>query len=177
MDDRDHSLKLIGKQRLGESTEHITLQTLETCRYAAQVLAEQTQRSIDLFTYDLEAAIFDQKPFIDAVGSLALHSDHSRIHILLAYNKLVQKQGHRLVELARQLSSSFEIRKTHIDWRDHSETILIADKTAFARWNHHTRQSGIITFNDRAGASKLMEFFTTVWESSVPDSELRRLYL
>lgn len=177
MDDNENSLKQIGKQRLGESAEHITLQTLETCRYAAQILAEQTQRSIDLFTYDLEAAIFDHQPFLDAVRSLALQSDQSRVHILLAYNKTVQKQGHRLLELARQLSSSFEIRKTHNDWRDYSETILIADKISFARWNHHTRQPGTLTFRDRAGASKLVEFFTTVWEASEPDSELRRLYI
>lgn len=162
---------------LGKTPGRILLSTKEQHREATAHLAAQAVRRLSLFTYDLDATIYDQIPFLDAVKALAIHSHHSKISILLQNNQSVQRNGHRLIQLMLQLPSRIELRRPHPDYIDHPENFLIADGTGYTHRKLYTRYEGEADFYAPLEVQRLEEFFLEVWERSEPDSELRRLSL
>jgi len=162
---------------LGETPGRILLSTKEQHREAAAHLATQANRRISLFTYDLDAPVYDQPSFLDAIKRLAIQSQHSKISILLQNNQRVQRNGHRLVRLMRQLPSRIELRRPHPDYIDHPENFLIVDGVGYIQRELYTRYEGVIDFYAPLEVQRLEEFYLEVWERSEPDSELRRLSL
>ena len=173
MDTVDHLARL----QLGENTEKLHLHHKDEHCVAALRLAEQAKRSISIFTYDLDPALYNQQAFLDAVKLLAIGGPLTRIRILLQNNERVQKQGHRLLELSRRLTSKIEIRRPHNDYINTLENFLIADGTGYLRRTLHTRYEGEVCFNCRLEAGKYENFFNEVWDCSSADSDLRRLHI
>jgi len=138
---------------------------------------EQAQRTLEILSYDLDAALYDRQPFLTAVKHLCLRSQFSRVRILLQNNTRVQKQGHRLVDLARRLPSSCEIRRPHPDYIDRQENFLVADQRAYIRWGLSNRYQGYAAPGNRLKAQHLSNLFDEIWQCSQADSDLRRLYL
>lgn len=169
--------ELINKQQIGSTSTKLRLTEISEYRLACQHLAEQAHRSLFIFSYDLDASLFDQQPFIDAVKQLALQGRSNHIQILLQNNERVQREGHRLIELSRKLTSKIEIRHPHSDYIDTSENYIIADTTGYIRKRMHSGYEGEMDFNDPLVAKNLAEHFSVIWERSEPDSSLRRLYL
>jgi len=162
---------------LGKTPGRILLSTKEQHREAAAQLVSQANRRISLFTYDLDAPVYDQSPFLDAIKRLAIQSPHSKISILLQDNQRVQRNGHRLIRLMRQLPSRIELRRPHPDYIEHPENFLLVDGVGYIQRELYTRYEGIIDFYAPLEVRRLEEFFSEVWEQSEPDSELRRLSL
>ncbi|MES9901573.1 MAG: acyltransferase [Sedimenticola sp.] len=173
----EESLHLIEAQLLGQQGGKLHLMESEEVQLACQRLAEQAVRRLDLFTFDLDATLFDSKPFLEAVKRLTIGSPLSRVSILLQDNHKVQTQGHRLLELARRLTSKIEIRRPHADHINQLENYLLADECGYLLRPLHTSYEADTDFNDRYHARGLTEKFIEVWECSEPDSMLRRLYL
>lgn len=162
---------------LGESSGQIHLNSIGECRDAALSLATQARRSIYIFSYDLDPQIYNQVDFLDAVKNLAIRSEHSRVKILLQNNERVQREGHRLIQLWRRLTSKIEIRKPDADHIDHLENFLLADETGYLLRRLYSDYEATATFNARLEAKQLCTFFNEVWEKSEPDSELRNLHI
>ncbi len=162
---------------LGVSSGTILLHGQEMCRHAALQLANQAQRRIEIFSYDLDAPIYNHTTFLIAVKNLAVRSRHSQIRILLQTNERVLKEGHRLIELWRRLTSSIEIRHPHVDYLEHTENFFLADNTGYLQWDLSNRYEGSIDFYAKLKAERYSDFFAEVWERSEPDSELRHLHI
>jgi hypothetical protein len=169
--------QLLDAAILGKSDGQIPLHGPSECRHAAQRLAEQARHKLFLFSYDLDAPVYDQAPFIEAAKNLAIRSPMSQIRILLQDNERVQKEGHRLVALWRRLTSKIEIRRPHPDYIDHPENFLLVDETGYLRWDLYDRYEGRADFHAMLDAGRYADFFQEVWERSEPDSELRRLHI
>ena len=60
----------ISSMQLGIDGTEFALQTREQVRSMAHRLAAQARRELLLHTEDVEAEIFDQQPFLDAVSRL-----------------------------------------------------------------------------------------------------------
>ena len=163
--------------KLGEDRELIHWQHRDQQRLAAQFLAEQARRTLSLLSYDLAPAVYDQPPFLEAVKQLAIRSPLTEIRILLQSNERVQKQGHRLLELARRLTSKIEIRRPHADYLNYLENFLVVDATGYIRQKAYNQSEGEICFNGKLQATKQQTLFNEIWECSEADSALRRLYL
>lgn len=155
----------------------IKLDGVEEFRSASLQLAGQAQRSLEIFSYDLDATLYDQQPFISAVRKFCLRSQFSQVRILLQNNVQVQKQGHRLVELVRKMPSSMEIRRPSSDYIDHQKYFLVVDQRAYLRWGLSKRYQGYVASDYRLKAQRLSDLFNEIWQCSQSDSELRRLYL
>ncbi|HKJ10589.1 MAG TPA: hypothetical protein VKA76_15990 [Gammaproteobacteria bacterium] len=162
---------------LAESDQSLPLAGSADNREAALSLVTQARRTLDIFTQDLEPMVYDHQPVLDAVRQLALRSRHSRIRVLVKDSHRAVKDGHRLVELARHLSSFIEIRKAHEDARDAAEAFLIADGIGTLHRTLASRFEGTVNFRAPLHARRLAQWFTEVWERSAPDPELRRLHL
>lgn len=172
--DFDHILK---ESILGKTPGRTPLTTKEEHRLATASLVEQAQRRLRIFTYDLDAPVYDQALFSDAVKRLAIQSHHSIIQILLQNNQSVQRNGHQIIRLMRQLPSRIELRRPPLDYIDHPENFLIVDGCGYIHRELYTRYEGTVDFYDPHQTQRLEEFFSDVWEHSEADSELRRLSL
>jgi hypothetical protein len=163
--------------RLGEDFVQIQLDSRMDNRLVAVALARQARRTIDLFSRDLEAELYDQEPFLQAVKDLTLGSPQAHLRVLLQDASRVVRDGHRLVELMRRLTSSIEIRQPHSDYRSYNEAFLVVDGYGVIHRRLADRPQGIASFKAPLRALELTKFFDDVWERSSPHPDLRRLYI
>lgn len=163
--------------RLGEDAREIRLSTREDNRRVAAALALQATRTLELFSHDLEPELYDQPDFLEAVRLLALRSPRVRIRILLQDAGRAVRDGHRLVELMRRLSSFIEIRQPHHDYQDHPEAFLIVDGTGLLHRRMADRYEGLAGFRMPLRARELGNLFDEIWQRSEPHPDLRRLHI
>ena len=163
--------------RLGESAEPLLLHRLDEARQIALGLVQQASKTVCLFSRELEPRLFDQGPFLDAMRQLALRSQYSEIRILLQNNERVVKRGHRLIEVARRLTSRLHIRQAHNDYVDHAENFLLVDDLGYLHWRMATMPEATADFNHPLQVKQYRKFFDEVWELSEPDPELRGLHI
>ena len=163
--------------KLGESKEKLLIDTIEQNREAAVALVKQANRSLHIFSYDLDPLVYDTNEFVDAVKDLAIAHRHSQVQIIIQNSRKVVQGGHRLIELARRLSSSIQIRKTTSALHNYTEAFLIADATGILHRTIGERYEGYVNFDDRFDCKTVLDFFDMAWEKSEPDPELRRLHI
>ena len=168
---------LIEMRQLGRDAGLITLEGRAENRLVCAHMAGQAQHALCLFSRDLDKAIYDYGPFLDAVKALALRSHTSQIRILLQDHERVVKQGHRLIELVRHLSSSTEIRIPHGDWLSHAENFLLADRYGYVHRDLATRYEATADYYAPLEVQHMLNRFEEIWEGAQVDTELRRLYL
>lgn len=162
---------------LGETNELIHVDTKEESRLAVLSMTRQAQKTLHIFTHDFDAPVYDNLEFVEAAKQLAISIPHSHIQILIRDSRRVIMHGHRMVELARRLGSNIFIKKLSSNFDSHIEAFCIADETAMLRRPIADRYEGQVNFNDRQDCKLLLRFFTTAWEHSSADPELRRLHL
>lgn len=165
------------QQQLGENRERLILHQRSDFQQVTEKMAREARRSIDIFTFDLDKPIYDRPGFLDAAKQLALHTPKIAIRVLLQQSEKVEKEGHRLVDLARRLTSRIEIRRPHPDYIDHPENFMIVDRIGYLRRSLAERYEGEANFCQPMESRLLSEFFTEVWDRSQVESALRRLYL
>ncbi len=164
-------------RQLGRSSGAFILETPEDLRRTALHMVSQAQRRLDIFSHDLNEAVYGPSPFPEEVQRLALRSRYSRIRILLQDNNQAVKRGHRLVELARHLSSAMEIRRPTGDHLLHPEDFLLVDEGGYLRQKQGGRHPARADFNAPGDVRRLRAFFDEAWEMGTVDQELRRLHL
>jgi hypothetical protein len=170
-------LAWIEQGQLGETQGSLELERREELALAAVRLATAAQREILIFSWDLDAPLYNRTAFLDAVRALALGSRAAQVRILLQTNERVQREGHRLVDLARRLSSRMEIRKVDPEHAGHPENFLLVDGMGYLRKRLHTRLEAVVSFHAPLDVRHFRDFFNGVWNASEQDYELRRLHL
>ena len=167
----------LSKQVLGDTRGYIDLKGLEDNKQAAIHMASQGQRSLNLFTPNLDPRVFDNEDFIDAVKKIALHNPRSKVQILILDPSEVVSRGHRIVELARKISSHIFIHRADDEEQTCVDTFMIVDDVGLIRRAHNDRFEGLAEFNNPGEARLLLKRFNEAWERSQPEPELRRLHL
>ncbi len=162
---------------LGETEGLFTLAGREENRAISLALVRQAQRNLTIFTRDLDPALYDQMEFIEALTRLALAGPHARIRILALDPAAAVKRGHRLVELARRLSSYIQIRTPAEQHRNHAGALLIADDTGLVYRPLASRYEASASFHAPLEARRHLDNFNEAWEHAFTDPELRRLHL
>ena len=163
--------------QLGENADDIVIVTSEQNRQLAAQLVNQAEHRLDIFSRDLDARVFDNAEFCDAVRSLAVNDNKARIRFLVIDPDRAIKLGHRLLDLARRLSSTIEIRKVHEDYAANQECYLIADERGLLHRKLATRYEGIVNFNAPSDASYYGQHFKEVWEHSSSELDFKRLHI
>ncbi len=161
--------------KLGETPDTIEVDTSTALRMIVQHMTMQATRSINIFTRQLDAMLYDNQPFIDALTALARHSKYATIQILAQDSMPAVKNGHRLIQLGQQLSSYVQIRKVHNDYRNYNHAFLVADAKGVIFREFADRYEAEIDYNKPVRARELFDFFSSVWASSEPDPQVRRL--
>ncbi|MEN8206289.1 MAG: hypothetical protein ABFS24_09775 [Pseudomonadota bacterium] len=167
----------IASMQLGIDRLEFSLHTREDVRAIAQTLAEQAQRGLMLLTLDLEPAIFDQQPFLNAISKLARQHQNAWFRILILDSHRASQNGHRLIELSRRLSPNIQFRCPPPEYQDTGKTFLICDDAGYFYRPLASRYEGTANFNDAGEVARLEKYFMELWDRSEPDSELRLLHV
>jgi hypothetical protein len=146
-------------------------------REVSQRLAEQARRELLIFTRDLDPDCYDQAPFVGAVRKLALGSPHQPVRVLVRDPRAVALKGHRLITLARQLTSRIAIRRLADDFKDRQDNFLIADGRGYCLRRLAEAMEAVSDLDGPRQARILRADFEQMWERGDVDSELRRLFL
>lgn len=162
---------------LGETRKMLRLQSRNDNRLAAARMVEQGQFSLHLFTPNLDPRIFDTNEFIEATKNLALASTRSKVYILIQDPTVVVTRGHRIVELARRISSHIFIHRADEEDQERIDSYMIVDEVGLIRRPHADRFEGSVEFYNPGDARLLLKEFRDAWERSSPEPELRRLHL
>jgi hypothetical protein len=163
--------------RLGQTSLEFEVERLTEASAVAHALADQARRTLLVYTEDLEPAIYDESPFLDAVSRLARAHSQSRIWILIHDARKVVQHGHRLIEIARRLSSAIQLRRPAPQYRNYHESFLLADSCGYLHRPITTRYEGTANFHDPGKVADFEKYFMEVWERSEPDEEIKRLYI
>lgn len=140
-------------------------------------MLQQTRRTVDIFSRQLDGRLYDTSEFIETLGNLASRQPRVRIRILLKAIEPLVSHGHRLIELSRKLSSSIHIRHVQETYREYNQAFMIFDERGVIKRQLADRYEGSASFHDPLLAQSLGAFFDEVWEASHADPNLRRLYL
>jgi len=164
---------------LGKNNEEIQIDTAEEYRRYTLSLAEQAHHSIDIFSQDLETEIYNNKFFERSVFTLSKKHPNTRIRILTQDSSVAVQNGHRLIKLAQQLTSSVFIHNPSIKYKDVSAAFMVVDEIGLIHRTVATTRSyrAKVNFRSPRPVAELTNFFNTVWEHSTPDPQTRRVYL
>ena len=163
--------------KLGSTSEDIALNSMEDNRLAGQTLIGQAERSLEIFTRDMEPRLFDNSDFTSAVRAMVLRSRNTRVRILVNEPDSAIKHDHRLIYTARHLTSYIEIRKTHEDYAMNPAAFLLVDQRGLLYRTLATHYDGIANFNNPRKVGELLQFFNEAWNHSHQYTEFRRLYI
>lgn len=162
---------------LGESEGIIELTTADENRDVALELVRQANREVYIVSYDLDAPVFSNEDFVEALSSFVREKRRAHAHILLQKPNKVVKQGHRLIPLAQRLSSSIHIHQPGPEHRDYFETFMVVDGIGYFKRQLADRYEGLAAFKAPIVARDLRDLFLTMWERSTPESQVRRLQI
>ena len=162
---------------IGQTEGIVELPNLAAIREATLHMLLQARQRVLILTRDLDAPVYDRKPFVEAVTRLATQASRARIHIILQENQRVVHQGHRLIESSRRLTSNIEIRRPIEEYRDYAENFMVVDHSACLYRERASIYTATADYHAPLRARRLEELFLEIWEHSEPDRELQRLYL
>ncbi|HXG27459.1 MAG TPA: hypothetical protein VNJ47_01250 [Nevskiales bacterium] len=144
-------------------------------REAACALVRGARLQLNILTYAFEREIYGHPDFVQAVQKLATQHARARVRILIHSPDWASRSGHRLVELARRLSSFIELRELNEQDKQLTGEVLIADENALLyRESPDTMQARYFP-DDPRQASPWLRRFEGLWTGGEIVQGLRRL--
>ncbi|MDJ0878973.1 MAG: GNAT family N-acetyltransferase [Halieaceae bacterium] len=138
-------------------------------------LARTASRNLRIYSYYLDHDVFDSAEFADAVSTLARSGRYSDIRILISDPRPLVSRGHRLLQLARRLSSTISIRVL----AEHPElpeaTYVVRDTDGVVYKPDERSRDGFYEPGSRASAKKFVDGFDALWRWGERDPRLRQL--
>jgi hypothetical protein len=170
VDDKIESLALC------ESSEPLGISGLEELRRHSCRMAQSCRRLLRIYAHGLNAEIYNQVCFVEAVRQLAIRHTNTRIMLLVADTGELARGGSRLVQLAQDMPSSLEIRKRAEEFNSDQRSYLLADECGYILRNLWNDLNNVrLDYNSPYKVRNLGDDFLRAWEQSEPDPALRRL--
>jgi len=164
-------------ERQGNNEQDIHLSSLEEIQNAVIEIADQALIKIQIFTPNLEANIYNNEQFSKGILNLARGNRQAQIHILVTDSSQAIKNGHGIIRLAQQLTSSVEIRIPPEEYQNENISFILIDNQGFLLKPDSKVNEAIYSTSCKYRSKKLQEAFTYVWNQSVPDPQIRRLMI
>jgi hypothetical protein len=149
------------------------LTTLDEYRAAVAELATRAQRSLSIYTPDLEPQLNDQDMFLEPMKRLVLARSHARLRVLISDPGRVSREGNRFMQMARRLTSYIDLRNVAPEYRSNPCSFIVADDKAIAYRQQASRWEGIVEFNATTVVRRYLAYFDEVWAGSLIQPELR----
>ena len=162
---------------LGQNRQIQHFSNQQEARTHALALLQQAQRSLCLYSLDLEPWLYHHSSMQAACTEFLLANPRNQLRILLRDTSLAVKHGHRLLTLARRLPSNCQIRKLHPDYPSEELNFLLADDCALLLRPEPSQYAGYACYQDPANARLRRAQFEQAWSTSISDADLRSFLL
>ncbi|SDX57564.1 hypothetical protein SAMN05421644_1079 [Allochromatium warmingii] len=162
---------------LGDTSGRIQLIGRQAIAAVSTHLVAQARREVLIQDPVLDATIYAQEPFVQAIKRLALERPSYCVRVLISDPRTALQRGHRLIELARRLTSRIAIQRVADDEPDQLEAMLIVDATGYMRRRLVERLEAVADYDDSVLARRWRLEFEQRWERSVADVELRQFVI
>ncbi|WP_298188947.1 histone acetyltransferase HPA2 [uncultured Pseudomonas sp.] len=146
-------------------------------RAHALAMLQQAQRSLCIYSHDLEPWLYHHSSIQDACTRFLLASPRNQLRILLRDPSRAVKEGHRLLGLARRLPSNLQIRKLHPDYPNEALVFLLADDRGVLLLPEIGQTSGYALYQDPGRNRQRRAQFDQAWDTSITDADLRSFLL
>jgi hypothetical protein len=163
---------ILGQQR---QIQHFNNQ--QDARAHALALLQQAQRSLCIYSADLEPWLYHHSSMQAACTIFLLASPRNQLRILLRDVSRAVKDGHRLLALARKLPSNCHIRKLNPDYPNEVSNFLLADSCALLVRPEPSQYAGYACYQEPASARLRQAQFEQAWNTSISDADLRSFLL
>lgn len=161
-------------ERIGNIDNDIQMNSIEEVNNNFINLTEKSIRKIQIYTPDLEHTLYSRENIRKSLLGFIRENYHAEIQILVDDIDITAQEGHLLIPLAQQISSSVTIKETPVDYLGSNIAFAIFDKTSFIyRPDRHNFYA--ITSTCKMRANKLIEFFVPAWEHAEVSKYSRQL--
>lgn len=144
---------------------------------AARRLVADTRYNASLLTQQLDARVFGDASFAEAVKQFLLLQRNARLRVLVVQAQAAVRAPHALVELGRLMASRVEFREFAPSKPTPSEEWLLADGRLLLERNGHEVLEARLLREDPSTARERQRRFDNLWDHALPSAELRRLRL
>jgi hypothetical protein len=152
-------------ERVSETDSNlILLDELQDFQKHALQAVQEGYRRICIVSDILDEPVYNTDAFRDAVRNLAIRDRFCQVRILVKNIKPAVEHGHRLLELARRLSSKVEMRKLTVAPKDKDQGWLIVDNATLLCKYNDTTYNGYVDYDARPKCKVLLDEFKTLWE-------------
>jgi hypothetical protein len=160
---------------LGETKEEVYLDSPELNRLAAQRLLDQTTRRYYILSRDLDPNVFSTRDFSESMARLCRRGRHTDVRMLIADNRKLIHQTHRLLDTIRQFSSYIQLRVLPRRFAHLEQSYILVDDSGVLIRQHGELYNATVSFHDPNQFKELHEDFMGLWERSDPDPDVRQL--
>lgn len=132
----------------------------------------KASRHVDIVSNDLEPVLLDNEAVVSALIRLARRGANTRIRLLVAQLNPASASSHKLLLLAKRLTTAIELRVVtdHPEWPD--ATWVICDQSDGIIVNSRKRLSRHV--HSRAEAKAMADQYERLWQSAEPSPEMRQ---
>lgn len=141
-------------------------------------LVEASRRELLLLSKTFDPSLYNNDEFYQRILDLARSDRNVQVKILVKDIQPVVEKGHRILSLARRLSSKVEIRKLLIKPEKDSIAYLIGDRKNLLYMHEDQVYNGFVNYEAAQECKSLADEFTYLWDKhSVLDPALRTMLL
>ena len=138
-------------------------------------LGTQARRKIAILSRDLDALVYADNAFIDAISNFVRSSRNAQVQILVKDTKPLVESGHKLAKLHQRLSSKILLRKLTVEPENTDMGFMLCDTDALLYKNDEDFYKGFANFNGAVEVKRLRDTFDYVWEYGEAEPELQIL--
>ncbi len=153
------------------------LSSLEDARAAVVEVTGLANRTLSIFTHDLEPGIYDHDDFLETLKRFILSRGFARVRVLVVDPTRVITTASRFVNMGRRLNSYIEFRNAKNQHAAHPEAFCIADEQALMYRPQADRWQGMSDTYEPAVARLYLNKFETLWNACEIEPELRQLQI
>ncbi|MBE7927991.1 histone acetyltransferase HPA2 [Pseudomonas saudiphocaensis] len=160
----------------GSEPHHPVASREDVRRHTLRLLC-QARHSLCLYSPDLEPWLYDEDGVIQASKRFLLGHRRNRLRILLADPTLAIRQSHRLLALARRLTSNLQIRTLNPEYPAQSAAVLVVDHCGLLVRPGPEHTTGYALYQSPGRARAIQRQFDSAWERSLSHPDLRSFLL
>ena len=173
----DRSGPEVGGGRLGVTRNTRHLRLAEQHRLALVDLVAQARHDIRIFSDALDPTVFDHPSTVEALRRFATRRHHASVRIVVRTPGRVPHASPGVLELARHLASTFELRAAAMEHQHLPDELILVDGLGSVHRPAADSYAGVLQYTTGARTIPLLELFTEAWQHATPSAELRRLHL
>lgn len=162
---------------LGQDDDTHLFSSPEALKQLTNSMVSQATNRVRILSHHLNREIYDYEPIRDALSALARAHSRSIVELLIVDEHSVAISTPRLLDLARRLPSSIQLRVVNKAYPYDESAMVLVDRCGVIFQKENSIYEGFANFNSAGRNKQLTEVFDSLWSHATESQELRQLRL